>query len=881
MKPGFKKRFASDFHIRSTLSKSFNLRRGRSMSTTDTTRHRKRSIRDSLLHLFGTQNEEVELQPVDPTKRTGKQLWKLARAAYFSRMAWTSSAIHDSRLVLGELIDDDDERVDASHETHHGLIILPDSKPLRFWNCLQVFLLLYISLVVPLRFGFVDEPEPDSVPFVIDVFVDLFFVIDIIIRFRTAYVENFRVVTDPQKIARAYTRSLWFYFDLISCFPINYVVLLWGGIGSNTARVNRLFRFTRLARILRVVRINRLLRHYEDDLWEVLWLIRLARLSFCIIFVAHFMCCIWYYVGLENEVSGDGRTVLGWVAQQEWADEEALYTRYITSFYWAITSMTTVGYGDIIASTTNEKLYAVGAMILGGYLFGLVIGNISNVISDEHSSSHMYNLKMKSLKEFLYYRQVPSELQTRIRRFYEVLFVNKTVFDEKDIVTSLPHSLKTNLVRHLYRDLVSKVPLFNNLDEEVVTKVCLMMQPYRGVPGDIITKEGEVGRELYVICSGSVLLTYKDLTKRILHKNSFFGELALLGLGGGLDGSRHLQTATALSYCELAFISREDLKAVSADYPSLCEEISVFAAKRRRVLQHLDPELPHPTAYQLAHNMKNILLDRMSTKKDLDQMAHMLLHKLRKGFENDPIIARPTESPTVEVDELIRKIVRRTTMFQAKALHDDGSEGKEAPEFDDDDDDVYGTDESESAGSKCSREEASGLLRPTPDADGEDSGGSDGVPQDIFPHSPLLKQVVRQERATTGRLKRKRGVGLLKGGNGSQLTHASVHEIVREQSNHVLRELQRQQHALTERVAAMEGSLAKILHLLQSQNAHHSTHDSMGETADSTATPDSRQIGFLSPKPGLITSDSVTVAIDEGSMSNDTIDHNDVTVTAV
>ena len=52
---------------------------------------------------------------------------------------------------------------------------------------------------------------------------------------------------------------------------------------------------------------------------------------------------------------------------------------YVNSIYWSITTLTTIGYGDITPSNEMEMLYTALSHLLGSALFAYVVGGIATV----------------------------------------------------------------------------------------------------------------------------------------------------------------------------------------------------------------------------------------------------------------------------------------------------------------------------------------------------------------------------------------------------------------------------------------------------------------------------------------------------------------------
>ena len=121
------------------------------------------------------------------------------------------------------------------------------------------------------------------------------------------------------------------------------------------------------ARLLRLVRVTRKIDRYSEyGLAVILLLTCLFTLT------AHWLACVWHAIG-----RAEARDDHGWLVSL--ADEistpinqsnptsgPTLRTRYITSLYFTLSSLTSVGFGNIAPSTNDEKVFAVIVMIVGG-----------------------------------------------------------------------------------------------------------------------------------------------------------------------------------------------------------------------------------------------------------------------------------------------------------------------------------------------------------------------------------------------------------------------------------------------------------------------------------------------------------------------------------
>ena len=126
----------------------------------------------------------------------------------------------------------------------HRFTILHYSPFKAVWDWLILILVIYTAIFTPYVAAFLLN-ESDNVPSkdngryndpltVIDLIVDVMFIIDILINFRTTYVnKNDEVVSHPGKIAVHYFKG-WFLIDVVAAIPFDLLLF-----GSNTDEVGR------------------------------------------------------------------------------------------------------------------------------------------------------------------------------------------------------------------------------------------------------------------------------------------------------------------------------------------------------------------------------------------------------------------------------------------------------------------------------------------------------------------------------------------------------------------------------------------------------------------------------------------------------------------
>merc|ERR1719502_572426 len=263
-----------------------------------------------------------------------------------------------------------------------------------------------------------------------------------------------------------------------------------------------------------------------------------------------------------------------------------LQRRYTASIYWAVTTMATVGYGDINTQNDKERGFAVFAMCVGASAFGYTIGIISDLVQNSDIVLVEKRAKMNQFVNYSIDRHLPYPMAKRVKKHWAYLCEKEGVFQEAEMLSYMPLELQRDTIKTkggAYRELCLQVEgLLTNgpggikRTPQFVLAVIPRLVPLYCNAGEVLFEEYMVGWHVYYIISGNVKLdVHVDGVKvswKEIGPGSRFGENFVT------DGSVALYTATAIedteeTRVEMTSLDREDVMELAATFPELLDEL--------------------------------------------------------------------------------------------------------------------------------------------------------------------------------------------------------------------------------------------------------------------------------------------------------------------
>jgi voltage-gated potassium channel len=416
------------------------------------------------------------------------------------------------------------------------------------WMGILTLVVAWTCLEAPLTFALEEKVQEHHLWW--DGFFTLIFGFDIYFKIKNKLrlPEN---LTGPSSLdlsfkkEKEYHKSYWLVLDIVTALPFDIIASALGISLPATA-----IKFLRLCRVTRITKLK--------PIWTILdFLPKYAKITlfvFSIFIAIHWIACGWMIINPRS------------------APDNLSY--YIVSLYWAITTLTTVGYGDITPVTNFGRIYTMGVMIIGVGVYGIIIGNISRLMMLADKYTQERKEKLNGLHQYMRHYNIPSSLQRQVFSFYNHLLTKNITQEDGKVINDLPQALQNELNIYTKIKLIKNVHIFKDCSTPCLKMIAQKLEQTFHSPNEYIIRKGDVGEEMFIIGHGEVQVTSGDKTLAELKVGQFFGEIALIE-----DTIRNADVQSK-AYCDLYTFKKEDFLEVTTKYPHLSEKFHAIYKKR-------------------------------------------------------------------------------------------------------------------------------------------------------------------------------------------------------------------------------------------------------------------------------------------------------------
>lgn len=507
--------------------------------------------------------------------RSGAELWNIAKRKYKVLGAIRLNIMHHAdTLVIKHGIN-----ASASDSQKIGSMFHPSKGFKSYWDLAVSFVLLYSVVVSPFLLAF-NYSTPFSCSFVFDLISDFFMVFDMMVNFNTTYYNSEKELTKSRRLIAKNYMTGRFIYDLACSFP--YELVRQGSSYLHLTNIvlrllvsRRFWMVTRVLRLLKPLKVLPKLVKLFSRFAVSHSFTKLIETVVRVLIAIHLFTC---FILIAAQI--DGLTEECWISRMGLVDESDS-VKYLFAFYFILTTMSTVGYGDVTPRTSFEIIISISWMFIAVYFLSFNISSISSLAAEADFKKNVLVQKMSIIETYSKSEGIGKHTQSKMK--VEVTDKSNrstnTADDRQELLSFLPIDIKYEIAMSMHQGVIRDFPFFRDKQKEFIGNIFPMLYQKLLIEDEIVYMQNQPSNEIFFISEGKISLVYSscNIPFRYLVFGDYFGDYEVTHDAKRVFGSMSKR------FTKLLVMNKEAVHKFKQDFPSNWNDYKEHAKHRHEI----------------------------------------------------------------------------------------------------------------------------------------------------------------------------------------------------------------------------------------------------------------------------------------------------------
>lgn len=457
--------------------------------------------------------------------RSGAELWSIARKKFRVLSILNLNNLHHAdTTIIHKGID-----LSITDSQKLGILFHPSKGFSLYWDTIISIILLYSCTLSPLSLA-LSYTSPGSFSNICDIISDFIMLSDAIIKLNTSYYNK------ESRLASSYFQVIkhnlmsWFLFDLAASLPYDLILLSEHkqayqyhivNIVLRLLRTKRLWMVTRVLRLIKFLKfISKFMKYFSSYLSHSM--LKLIETLLRLMFAIHIYSC---FILIANEV--DGHCPDSWMYRIR-AEDFDNSEKYLHALYFILTTMSTVGYGDITPRTSLEIVIAITWMLIAVYFLSFNISSISSLAAESNYKKNVLAQKMNLIESLSKTEGITKAVQNKMKNEAndKLSRLTNSLEDRQKVLSFLPIDLKFEIAYNMYNGIIKDIEFFNKKQKDFIGNIFPLLYQKCLTDNEIVYLLNQHADEISFVTEGKVCFVYgnNNTQFRFLNIGSYFGE---------------------------------------------------------------------------------------------------------------------------------------------------------------------------------------------------------------------------------------------------------------------------------------------------------------------------------------------------------------------